>query len=211
MKNREELEFYKALQEQKKLNSEFMTEIRKISNEDELKKFIEDKILPLAKDMGYDFSVEELLDFDKNITKEILDQDLENVSGGANLKNWVTGGLVAFTALGAGILGSTTITSATLTPKNVAESNTILKDTLNKGESTKSDVHSEEDLEEGKNEEKLEKTQKETELKKKEKQTKKEDQNATVDDKDKKSTKPNNEQTKKKNRSKLGTKERRTF
>ena len=120
------------MQEQKKINSEVLKEIKAISNGDELKKFIEEKILPLANDIGYQFSVEELLDFEKNSVKNISVNDLKNVSGGTNLRNFITGGIISFTALGAGIISSNNSAGAELINKDVTTANIVLENSIDK-------------------------------------------------------------------------------
>lgn len=103
-------EFYEKALVEGKFNSEFFKDLRKISTKVQLKNFIEEKILPIAKEMGYDFSVGELLNYEKEIAQKITEQALENVSGGVNLKNLAFGGIISLLTMGAGIIG--TISSA---------------------------------------------------------------------------------------------------
>ena len=130
MGNKKILAFYKELQEQKKLNPKLLNEIKNITNETELENFIEKKIVPIAKDMGYNFSTKELLTYEKNAAKEISTEDLENISGGVNLRGFAAGGIMAFTALAAGIISSTSMASATLTASDVINSTKVVNEAI---------------------------------------------------------------------------------
>jgi len=105
-------DFYNAAMEQEKFSPEFWYELRKISTEKGLKSFIEEKVQPVAKEMGYNFSTEELLSYEEKVAKEITERQLEAVSGGVNVKNLALGGIISLMALGAGIIGTTSFTSA---------------------------------------------------------------------------------------------------
>ena len=119
--------FYKATVERKEFHSDFWNEVKKISTEGELKAFIEEKVQPVAKKMGYDFSTRDLLDYEKQMARRITEQQLEAVSGGVSAKNWALGGIFSLMALGAGIAGTTNLASAALTTQEVAKSTEIME------------------------------------------------------------------------------------
>ena len=81
-------EFYEKALIEGKFNSEFFKDLRKISTKVQLKNFIEENILPIAKEMGYDFSVEELLSYEIETVHKVNEHQLENISGGINEKIW---------------------------------------------------------------------------------------------------------------------------
>ncbi len=105
--------FYERALEEGRFNSELFKELKNFSTENELKDFLKDKILPIAKEMGYDFSVEELLTYEKETVHKIKEYQLENVNGGVSVKNLALGGVVSLMALGAGIFGTMNSASAT--------------------------------------------------------------------------------------------------
>ena len=119
--------FYKTTVERKEFNSDFWNEVKKISTEGELKAFIEEKVQPVAKKMGYDFSTKDLLNYEKQMARRITEQQLEAVSGGVSAKNWALGGIFSLMALGAGIIGTTNSASAELTTQDVAKSTEIME------------------------------------------------------------------------------------
>ena len=119
--------FYKAAVERKEFNPDFWNEVREISTEGELKAFIEEKVQPVAKKMGYDFSTKDLLNYEKQMVRRITEQQLEAVSGGVSAKNWALGGIFSLMALGAGVVGTMNRTSALLTTKEVAKSTEIME------------------------------------------------------------------------------------
>ena len=119
--------FYKTAVAQKEFNSDFWNEVKKISTEGELKAFIEEKVQPVAKKMGYDFSIKDLLNYEKQMERKISEQQLETVSGGVSAKNLALGGIFSLMALGAGIVGTTNSASAELTTQDVAKSTEIME------------------------------------------------------------------------------------
>ena len=119
--------FYKAAVERKEFNSDFWNDVKKISTEGELKAFIEEKVQPVAKKMGYDFSTKELLNYEKQMVRRITEQQLETVNGGVSTKNLALGGIFSLMALGAGIVGTTNSASAELTTQDVAKSTEVMR------------------------------------------------------------------------------------
>lgn len=105
-------EFYEKALVEGKFNSKFFKDLRKISTKVQLKNFIEEKIMPIAKEMGYDFSVEELLTYEIETVHKVNEHQLENISGGITPKNLALSGIISLMALGAGIVGTTSLTTA---------------------------------------------------------------------------------------------------
>lgn len=105
-------EFYEKALVEGKFNSEFFKDLRKISAKVQLKNFIEEKILPIAKEMGYDFSVEELLAYEIETVHKVNEPQLKNISGGITAKKLALGGIISLMTLGAGIAGTTSLTTA---------------------------------------------------------------------------------------------------
>jgi len=124
--------FYSSAIEQKKFSPEFWNELRKISTESELKSFIEGKVQPVAKDMGYDFSTAELLNYEEQMAKKITEKQLEAVSGGVNVKNLALGGIISLMAIGAGVVGATSSASAELSTEEISGSLTTLETEIGK-------------------------------------------------------------------------------
>ncbi len=79
--------FYERALEEGRFNSELFKELKTFSTENELKDFLKDKILSIAKEMGYNFSVEELLTYEKEAVHKIKEYQLENINGGVSIKN----------------------------------------------------------------------------------------------------------------------------
>ena len=148
-------DFYKTAVVQKELNSDFWNDVKKISTEGELKVFIEEKVQPVAKKMGYDFSTKDLLDYEKQIARRITEQQLEAVSGGVSAKNWALGGMFSLMALGAGIVGTTNSASAELTTQDVAKSTEVMESEIVKNVevSKTSPIQNKEESEEAKEDE----------------------------------------------------------
>ena len=119
--------FYNNAVAQKEFNSDFWNDVKKISTEDELKAFIEEKVQPVAKKMGYGFSTRDLLNYEKQMARRITEQQLETVNGGVSAKNLAWGGVFSLMALGAGIVGTTNSASALLTTKEVAKSTEVME------------------------------------------------------------------------------------
>ena len=161
--------FYEAAVAQKKFSKNFFNELKTISNEEELKNFIEKKVQPIAKEMGYDFSKEELLQYEKQMAQKITEQQLEAVSGGVNVKSLALSGIVSLMALGAGIIASTSSTSAELNKDIVASSNKAMDTALGQVEEEE-EKEEEEKEEEEKEEEEEEKEEEEEEKEEEEKE-----------------------------------------
>ena len=124
-------EFYEAAIKEGKFSSKFFKGIKEISTEEELRNFIEEKVQPVAIEMGYNFSTDELVIYEKQMAKKITEQQLENISGGVDVKNLALGGIVSLMALGAGIIGTVNSASAELSAQEIVNSKKSLVDELN--------------------------------------------------------------------------------
>lgn len=103
MENRkmEIAEFYKKVFSDFKLKEKLEEKVKKITNEEDFKKLIREEIVPLMKKFKVNFSEEDLLNYEKETLKEISDEILENVNGGASIKAiLLTGGLLSMVLLG---------------------------------------------------------------------------------------------------------------
>ena len=89
MSNNKIFEFYKRAIEEQKFDQDFLTTLKTISSEEELKNFIETKLLPIATNMGYNFTTEELMSYEKENIKKISEEDLALISGGINTKHLI--------------------------------------------------------------------------------------------------------------------------
>ena len=95
-------EFYKKLAQSGNVDSTLREKIQHIKNEDDLRKIIEDEIIPLSRKMGMDFTSDELIDYEKQVSRTLSDTELENISGGLSNKVLFLGGLASLMFLGLG-------------------------------------------------------------------------------------------------------------
>ena len=123
-------DFYQTALREGKFSQEFLEELQTISKEDQLKKFIDEKLQPMARQMGYDISTDEFLNYEKTAAREIDEQELENISGGINVKNLVLGGFVSLMALGAGSLAAGSFAHAEINTQQIAESANIMEQVI---------------------------------------------------------------------------------
>lgn len=79
------LDFYKALQTDNKMKSKFKSLAKIVSrtemNEVEAEAFIDNKVLPIAKEFGFNITFADLLAYEHSVC-ELGDEELANVSGG---------------------------------------------------------------------------------------------------------------------------------
>lgn len=71
-------EFYKRLEQSGNVDSTLREKIQHIKNEDDLRKIIEDEIIPLSRKMGMDFTSDDLMDYEKQVSRTLSDIELEN-------------------------------------------------------------------------------------------------------------------------------------
>ncbi len=102
-------EFYKKLEQSGNVDSTLREKIQRIKNEDDLRKIIEDEIIPLSRKMGMDFTSDELMDYEKRVSRTLSDTELENISGGLSNKGLFLGGLVSLMFLGLGSINAKAI------------------------------------------------------------------------------------------------------
>ena len=79
-------EFYKRAVDEKRFSEDFLAEAKSISNEDKLRGFFEEKVLPIAQSMGYGFTVDDLVLHERKVIRELSEEELSSVAGGASLK-----------------------------------------------------------------------------------------------------------------------------
>ena len=114
-KKTEIAEFYKKVFSDFKLKERLEERVKKITNEEDFKKLIREEIIPLMKKYNVNFSEEDLLNYEKETLKEISNEDLENVSGGASIKSALLAGGTLSMALIGGI-GFASTASAMIDP-----------------------------------------------------------------------------------------------
>lgn len=127
MNNLKILEFYNKIFSDPVVKSELTETAKKIKNKEDLKKFIKTEIIPLARENGFSFSEEDLVDYESETLKKLKAEDLYNVSGGASFKTFLmSGGILSALFLGAG-LTSGQIADAFIDLKDVKESGAAMK------------------------------------------------------------------------------------
>ena len=80
-------QFYKSAVEEKRFSEDFLAEAKSISSEDKLRDFFEQKVIPIAQSMGYDFSADDLIAYERSVIHELSDEELESIAGGISLKD----------------------------------------------------------------------------------------------------------------------------
>ena len=111
-------EFYKRAVEEKRFSEDFLAEAKSISSEDKLKKFFAEKVLPIAQNMGYDFTVDDLIAYERQVIRKISEEELENITGGASMKS-ISTAVMSFLMLAGNI---NPISSAVLSRKDILAS-----------------------------------------------------------------------------------------
>lgn len=124
------LEFYNKIFSDSAVKSK-LTEIAKnIKNSEDLKKFIMAEIIPLAKKNGFDFSEEDLINYEYETLRELKAEDLYNVSGGTSFKSiLMSGGILSALFLSVG-LAPGQIADAVIDLKDVKESGTVMEQAI---------------------------------------------------------------------------------
>ena len=93
--------FYGKIFEDTDLREKLKSEMKKVKTESELKRLIEKEIIPISQKMGEKFTVNDLINFEKESINKISIEDLENISGGISLKPVILGGgLLALSLFG---------------------------------------------------------------------------------------------------------------
>ncbi len=100
-KKREIAKFYEQIFSDTKLKEKIVEKAKAIVNEEDLKKLIQQEIVPLMKKYNVNFSEKELLEYEEETLKKLSKEDLDNVSGGVSIKSaLLTGGLLSMALLG---------------------------------------------------------------------------------------------------------------
>ena len=100
MNNEKIIEFYKKLEQDSNVKSNLKKKIQHVRNEDDLRKIIDNEIIPLSRKMGMSFTSDELMNYERHVSQVLNEIELENISGGASNKNLFLGGLVSLMFLG---------------------------------------------------------------------------------------------------------------
>ena len=95
-------DFYKKLEQNGSVNSTLKEKIQHIKNECDLRKIIEHEIIPLGRKMGMNFTLDELMDYEKQVNQMLSDMELEDISGGTLNENLFLGGIASLMFLGFG-------------------------------------------------------------------------------------------------------------
>ena len=101
-KKREIAKFYKQIFSDIKLKERIVKKVKKIATEEDLKKLIQQEIVPLMKKYNVNFSEKELLEYEEETLKKLSKEDLDSVSGGTLIKPVAIGALSAL-ALACGV------------------------------------------------------------------------------------------------------------
>ena len=100
--------FYKYLAEHAELKEKIQKNSKNIHTEQELKNFIKLEVMPLAKELNYKFTQEDLINYEKESLQHLTNEDLLNVAGGISPKSLIlSGGLFSLVLLGSGALNGT--------------------------------------------------------------------------------------------------------
>ena len=86
MSNQTVESFYNFIAQNKNMYEDLIESAGKIFDDDDLRSFIKNKLLPIAKKYGYDFTEEDLFKYEKSQFSKLSDSDLEDVAGGFSLK-----------------------------------------------------------------------------------------------------------------------------
>ncbi len=125
-KKKEIEKFYGQIFSDAKLRTKVEEKAKQIANEGDLRKLLNQDIMPLMKKHNVDFSEEELLDFEEESLRELSKKDLSNVSGGISIKSSLLGGGILFMALLGGISLSANAAPLSVTQnKNVSATQNV--------------------------------------------------------------------------------------
>ena len=122
-------DFYKKLEQNGSVNSTLKEKIQHIKNECDLRKIIEDEIIPLGRKMGMNFTLDELMDYEKQVNQMLSDMELEDISGGTLNKNLFLGGIASLMFLGFG----NTMTGSKVHAVNLGQAIHFAKEQLTMG------------------------------------------------------------------------------
>ncbi len=125
MNNEKISEFYKKLEQSGNISFTLKEKIQHIKNEDDLRKIIEEEIIPLSRKMGMNFTSDELIDYEIRAIQALGDVELGNISGGISNESLIFGGLASLVFLGFGHIMTGANTHAVTT-----EQATLLADRL---------------------------------------------------------------------------------
>ncbi len=104
-------DFYEEVYNNNETKHFLEEKLKLVSTEDELKEVLKADIIPLAKKLGYSFTCEQLLNYEKEATEMLNDEMLENVTGGAGGFSKLVG-IVSLTMMGLNLLSPAISVSA---------------------------------------------------------------------------------------------------
>lgn len=110
MKYAEIKKFYDYLISERLINKNLVRKIKSISNDNDLKKLIREEIVPLAEGNGYNFTENDLFEYEKLNLLSLSEKDLENVSGGISFRPAV--GIMSLALMGISTLAPMTTFAA---------------------------------------------------------------------------------------------------
>ena len=106
--NNEVKKFYKYLSRNTLLQKKLQEGLKNIHTEQDFKNFIKLEIIPLAKELNYKFTQEDLINYEKESLQHLTNEDLLNIAGGISPKSIIlSGGLFSLALLGSGALSGT--------------------------------------------------------------------------------------------------------
>lgn len=103
MENRKKeiAKFYKQIFADEKLKEKLEEKTKAIVNEEDLRKLIQQEIMPLIKKFKLNFSEKDLINYEKEAIKVLSEKDLKDVSGGSvSVKSLMAPGLMAVMLMG---------------------------------------------------------------------------------------------------------------
>ncbi len=106
--NNDIMKFYEYLATNTKLQVKLQTKLKNIKTKKEFEDFISIEIMPLANEKNYKFTQEDLINYEKENIKHLVNEDLINISGGLSPKSLIlSGSLFSLILLGSGAFSGT--------------------------------------------------------------------------------------------------------
>ena len=106
-------EFYQTLVNSEHFNEELKSKLQKrMHDEKEYKVFIQNELIPLAKSMGYDLSVDDILSYEHQKLQNLSEEELESVIGGTELMKNLTTTFLSALAIAGGAYAMHSLNSA---------------------------------------------------------------------------------------------------
>ena len=107
--NNEIKRFYEYIIENTDIQENLKENLKNINTQKELENFIELEIMPLAKENNFNFTLNDLINYEKESLQRLTSEDLLNIAGGTSPKSLIlSGGLFSLILLGSGTISGTT-------------------------------------------------------------------------------------------------------